>query len=227
MKHDIFSRGLTESIVTTLAFLATRLGWNLSAPRLPPSLAWARPASSRCFSPRRSFVPRPRRAVQFPIAPKLAGCSATAASISGYDLLNAVIVRLDVIMLGCFVGRAPGVTLATVGIYGAVVEMAGGLRKVNQAFNPIFAPLIAGMTAMATRNTPQPLSPASRNGCSGFCCRLLAVMVFAGSVILSIYGTAFRQGATWLGIVAAACATNCFRRSGRNRDHGATAASIC
>ena len=61
-------------------------------------------------------------------------------SISAYDLINSLIVRLDVIMLGFFIGRAPGVTLPTVGVYGTVVEVAGGLRKVNQAFNPIFAP---------------------------------------------------------------------------------------
>ena len=50
-------------------------------------------------------------------------------------------------MLGYFVGRAPGVTLATVGVYSAVIGTANGLRKVNQTFNPIFAPVVAGMTA--------------------------------------------------------------------------------
>ena len=39
---------------------------------------------------------------------------------------------------------------------------------------------------------------------------LVAVMVLAGSVILGIYGPAFRQGGKWLGIVAVACATNAF-----------------
>jgi len=37
---------------------------------------------------------------------------------------------------------------------------------------------------------------------------LLAVMTFAGGTILSIYGPAFRQGSTWLIIVAVACGTN-------------------
>jgi O-antigen/teichoic acid export membrane protein len=39
---------------------------------------------------------------------------------------------------------------------------------------------------------------------------LVAVMVLAGSVILLIYGPAFRQGGAWLGIVGIACATNAF-----------------
>src|SRR5207237_5721776 len=70
-----------------------------------------------------------------------------AAPISIYQLINAFISRLDLLMLGYFVGRAPGVTLATVGVYSAVIGTANGLRKVNQAFNPIFAPVVAGMTA--------------------------------------------------------------------------------
>jgi O-antigen/teichoic acid export membrane protein len=38
----------------------------------------------------------------------------------------------------------------------------------------------------------------------------VAVMIFAGPVILSIYGPVFQQGGTWLIIVAIACATNAF-----------------
>jgi len=53
-----------------------------------------------------------------------------SAPISAYQLINAFIARLDLIMLGYFVGRAPGVTLATVGVYSAVIGTANGLRKV-------------------------------------------------------------------------------------------------
>jgi O-antigen/teichoic acid export membrane protein len=133
-----------------------------------------------------------------------------SASISGYDLINALIVRLDVIMLGCFVGRAPGVTLATVGIYGAVVEVASGLRKVNQAFNPIFGPLIAGMTANGDQGHAATTFSRVAQWMLWILLPLFAVMVFAGPLILSIYGADFRQGAIWLGIVALACGTNCF-----------------
>ena len=78
-----------------------------------------------------------------------------AAPISAYDLLNSIIVRLDVIMLGCFVGRAPGVTLITLGIYAAAVEVASGLRKINQAFNPIFAPVMK--TRFISDQNPGPM----------------------------------------------------------------------
>jgi O-antigen/teichoic acid export membrane protein len=113
-------------------------------------------------------------------------------------------------MLGCFIGRAPGVTLPAVGIYGAVVEVASGLRKVNQTFTPIFAPLIAGMTAHGKQEQAAATFARVAQWMLWILLPLLAVMALAGSVILSIYGPAFRQGAMWLNIVALACGTNCF-----------------
>jgi O-antigen/teichoic acid export membrane protein len=125
-------------------------------------------------------------------------------------LLNAVIVRLDVVMLGCFVGRAPGVTLTTLGVYGAAVEVAGGLRKINQAFNPIFAPIVAGLTVHGDQEHAAVAFSRVSQWMLWFLLPLVAVMVLAGSVILGIYGSAFRQGGMWLGVVAIACATNAF-----------------
>src|SRR5204863_10215734 len=137
---------------------------------------------------------------------------AYAAPISAYDLLNAVIVRLDVVMLGCFIGRAPGVTLTTVGIYGAVVEVAGGLRKVNQAFNPIFAPVVAGLTKDGDQEHAAAAFSRVAQWMLWILLPPLAVMIFAGPLILSIYGPAFPQGGKWLIIVAIACARTSFVR---------------
>jgi O-antigen/teichoic acid export membrane protein len=131
-----------------------------------------------------------------------------AANISAYDVLNALIVRMDVIMLACFIGRAPGVTLPVVGIYGAVVEVASGLRKVNQAFNPIFAPVVAGMTVHGEQKRAAAAFSQVAQWMLWILLPLLAVMTFAGGTILSIFGPAFRQGSTWLIIVAIACGTN-------------------
>src|SRR5947199_9225852 len=39
---------------------------------------------------------------------------------------------------------------------------------------------------------------------------LVALMMLSGSAILLIYGSAFRQGGAWLGIVGIACATTAF-----------------
>src|SRR5205814_8943471 len=135
---------------------------------------------------------------------------AYAAPISAYQMFNTFILRLDVIMLGWFIGRAPGVTLATVGVYGVTVEVASGLRKVNQAFNPIFAPVVAGMTATGDQQRAEATYARLAEWILWILLPLVAVMTLAGSVILLIYGPAFRQGGAWLAIIGIACATNAF-----------------
>src|SRR5213593_3433255 len=154
MQHDIYSRGMTEPIVTTLAFLlALAVGFKESSPEVAAIVGTvasglvALALASRLFRhvPAQTDVVSPFREAR-----SLVGY---AAPISIYQLINAFIARLDLIMLGYFVGRAPGVTLATVGVYSAVIGTANGLRKVNQAFNPIFAPVVAGMTATGDHKT--------------------------------------------------------------------------
>ena len=211
MKHDIFSRGLTESTVTTLAFLGTvALGWKTFGPAIASIIGTGASGIVALILASSLFrsAPSARGAISYPVEARR--LLSYAASISGYDLLNALIVRLDVIMLGCFIGRAPGVTLPAVGIYGAVVEVGSGLRKVNQAFNPIFAPFVAGMTAGGEQEHAAAAFSRVAQWMLWILLPLLAVMALAGSLILSIYGPAFRQGAMWLDIVALACGTNCF-----------------
>ena len=211
MKHDIWSRGVTESAVTTLAFVtAVALGWKtygaaigaiigtgasgLVALALASSIFRAAPRVHHAISYRRE-------------AWRLLSYS---ASISGYDLINALIVRLDVIMLGAFVGQAPGVTLARVGIYGAVVEVANGLRKVNQTFTPIFAPIVAGMTADGDQRRAAATFARVSQWMLWVLLPMLAVLALAGGLMLTIYGQAFREGAPWLDVVAIACGANTF-----------------
>src|SRR6266513_2681708 len=148
MRHDIFSRGMTEPIATTLAFLVVFIiGLKTFAPELAAIIGTATSGLVALTLAAKLFrrVPEDRHVVShLAEARQLIGYS---APISAYQLINALIARLDLILLGYFVGRAPGVTLATVGVYGAALGTANGLRKVNQAFNPIFAPVVAGMTA--------------------------------------------------------------------------------
>jgi O-antigen/teichoic acid export membrane protein len=211
MRHDIFSRGITETVTTTLAFLAAlSLGWRTFGPELAViagfsasglvafGLAASLFRNTAAMNEEFSFATESRRLLTY------------AAPISAYDLLNSIIVRLDVVMLGCFVGRAPGVTLTTLGIYAAAVEVAGGLRKVNQAFNPIFAPVVAGLTADGDQRQAAVAFSRVSQWMLWILIPLVAVLVLAGSVILGIYGPVFRQGGLWVGIVGLACATNAF-----------------
>jgi O-antigen/teichoic acid export membrane protein len=211
MYHDIFSRGITETIVTTLAFLAALwLGLRTFAPEIAVIAGMGASGIVALFLAASLFRSRPSTRDALSYRAESRELLAYAAPITANDLLNAIIVRLDVIMLGCFVGRAPGVTLTTLGIYGAVVEVAGGLRKINQAFNPIFAPIVAGLTVDGDQERAAVAFSRVSQWMLWILLPIVAVILFSGSLILGIYGPAFPQGATWLSIVAIACATNAF-----------------
>ncbi|HEX7517507.1 MAG TPA: oligosaccharide flippase family protein [Chthoniobacterales bacterium] len=211
MRHDIFSRGLTESAVTSVVFvIALSLGartFGAAYAAVAGSTASGLVALVLARSLFRSSPPPSTALFDRAEAARLLSYS---AHISIYELLNAIIVRMDVIMLASFIGRAPGVTLPVVGIYTAVVEVAGGLRKVNQSFNPIFAPVIAGLTAHGEQDRAATAFSRVGQWMLWVLLPLLAVMIFAGGTILTIYGPEFREGSTWLIIVAVACGTNAF-----------------
>ena len=113
-------------------------------------------------------------------------------------------------MRKCFSGVLPygGVTLATVGVYSAVIDTANGLRKVHQTFNPIFAPVVAGMTATGDHEVAAATYARLAQWMLWILLPLVVVLSLAGSTILLIYGPAFGQGGAWLGIVALASAIN-------------------
>src|SRR6266404_1981776 len=211
MQHDIYSRGITEPIATTLALLiAVAVGLNKFAPEIAAIFGTAASGLVALALAAKLFRRDPKDrhvASGLTEARQLVGY---AAPISAYQLINAFISRLDVILLAYFIGRAPDVTLTTVGIYAAVVDTANGLRKVNQAFNPIFAPVVAGMTATGDHEHAAATYAWLAEWMLWILLPLVAVMALAGGTILLIYGSAFQQGSVWLGILALASAINAF-----------------
>jgi O-antigen/teichoic acid export membrane protein len=211
MQHDIYSRGMTEPMATTLAFLlAIAVGFKESSPEVAAIVGTAASGLIALALASTLFHHIPAHTDVVSPLGEARSLIAYAAPISIYQLINAFIARLDLLMLGYFVGRAPGVTLATVGVYSAVIGTANGLRKVNQAFNPIFAPVVAGMTATGDHEIAAATYARLAQWMLWILLPLVAVMAFAGSTILLLYGPAFWQGGVWLGIVALASATNAF-----------------
>jgi O-antigen/teichoic acid export membrane protein len=211
MQHDIYSRGMTEPIATTLAFLlALAIGFKESSPEVAAVIGAAASGLIALALAATLFRNIPAHAHIVSHFGEARSLIAYAAPISIYQLINAFISRLDLLMLGYFIGRAPGVTLATVGIYSAVIGTANGLRKVNQAFNPIFAPVVAGMTATGDHEVAAATYARLAQWMLWILLPLVAVLSLAGGTILLIYGPAFQQGGVWLGIVALASALNAF-----------------
>src|SRR5436309_5461086 len=110
MQHDIYSRGMTEPIATTLAFLlALVVGFKESSPEVAAIVGTAASGLIALALAATLFRHLPAHTDVGSALGEARSLIAYAAPISIYQLINAFIARLDLIMLGYFVGRAPGV----------------------------------------------------------------------------------------------------------------------
>ena len=207
MKHDVFSRGITESLGTPLALIVVvLLGWRELAAELAVVAGTLTSGLVAFFLARRLFVDRGSPSAD-PAASSLVRSSAPVAL---YSLINIAIMQLDLIVLGLFVGRARGVTLETIGIYAAGVQIAGGLRKISQVFTPIFTAAVAGELAQGNLRAAESTYGYLARWMLALLLPLIAVLVLAGDAVLSIFGAPFSEGATWLSVLAVVCALNAF-----------------
>src|SRR5439155_825227 len=210
MHHDIYSRGFTESFGTAAALVvAVAIGARELAPE---AAAIAGTLASGCVAfvlARRLFRSGPEGSDREPRRRgPIESLVRASMPIALYDLLNIGIMQIDVIMLGLYVGRARGVTLETLGIYAAAVEVAGGLRKVNQAFNPIFTPVVARQIAAGDMRDAEATYGYLARWMLAILLPVVAVFALSGGAIMMIFGPAFRRGGPWTAIVGVACALN-------------------
>ncbi|MFL6514550.1 MAG: oligosaccharide flippase family protein [Chthoniobacterales bacterium] len=210
MQHDIYSRGLTEPAVTTIAFLvAMPLGAGAFAPEAAAIVGSSASGLMALLLAAGLFQDRSHLSLGS-MKNEAKSLVRYALPIGGDQFLNAFIWRVDVIILGFLVGRAPGVTLTTLGIYGAVAGLANGLRRVSQPFTPIFAPVVAGMTSIGAHAEAAKTYSRLLQWMLWILLPATAVMILAGGTIMTVYGKGFETGAQWLAIVAIACAINAF-----------------
>jgi O-antigen/teichoic acid export membrane protein len=127
-----------------------------------------------------------------------------------YDLINIGVMQVDVIMLGLYAGHVRGLSLETLGIYAAGVEVATGLRKISQIFSPIFAPVVARQIAAGEMRRAEESYGYLARWMLAVLLPFVAVLALSGGVIMTIFGEAFRRGAPWMAVVGLACALNAF-----------------
>jgi O-antigen/teichoic acid export membrane protein len=132
-----------------------------------------------------------------------------SAPIAIYGLLNLLIMRMDVLLLA-FLGPSVGVSMATIGIFVASVEISGGMRKVRQAFDPMFTPIIARQSAVQDRAAMEESFAQLGRWVLAAQLPLMGVLCLAGGIGLDIFGPGFRGGELWVGLLAVAHATNSF-----------------
>lgn len=211
MHHDIYSRGLTESLATAAALVVTvAFGLRQLAPEIA---AIAGTLASGCVAvacARRLYVPVPGTATKRPARGLVRTLLRASAPIALYDLINIGVMQIDVIMLGLYVGHVRGPSLETLGIYAAGVEVATGLRKISQIFSPIFAPVVARQIAAGEMRQAEESYGYLARWMLAVLLPSMAVIALSGGVIMTVFGEAFRRGGPWTAIIGVACALNAF-----------------
>ncbi|MBA2433102.1 MAG: polysaccharide biosynthesis C-terminal domain-containing protein [Chthoniobacterales bacterium] len=206
MKHDIYSRGMTETFSTIAALLiAIAIGLRGLAPAVAVLLGTTAGGLMAFTLARGLFRGIPAVAAEAVAGPMLRFSSPIAI----YSLLNILIMRMDVLLLG-FLGPTVGVTLATVGIFVASVEISGGMRKVRQAFDPMFTPIIARQSAVKDQAAMEQSFAQLARWVLAAQLPLMGVLCLSGGIGLRIFGPGFEVGALWVGLLAVAHATNSF-----------------
>ena len=206
MKHDLFSKGFTETFGTIAALLvALAIGLHSLAP-VVAVLIGTGAGGLMAFGLARSLFAGTSSESAPATRPAILRFS---APIAIYSLLNILIMRMDVLLLG-FIGPAAGVTLGTIGIFVASVEVAGGMRKVRQAFDPMFTPIIASQSAVRNRAAMEQSFAQLGRWVLAAQLPLMGVLCLAGGIGLRIFGPGFEAGAPWLALLAVAHATNSF-----------------
>ena len=205
MKHDLYSKGFTETFGTIACFLAAfAIGLRELAP-VVAVLFGTGAGGLMAFILARSLVTGKAGAGERGIASLVR----FSAPIAIYGLLNLLIMRMDVLLLA-FLGPSVGVSMATIGIFVASVEISGGMRKVRQAFDPMFTPIIARQSAVQDRAAMEESFAQLGRWVLAAQLPLMGVLCLAGGIGLDIFGPGFRGGELWVGLLAVAHATNSF-----------------
>lgn len=205
MRHDLYSHGFTETFGTIVTLLiALAIGLRDLAPAVA-ILVGTTAGGITAFVLARSLFAESKATKQRVDTPLLR----FSAPIAIYSLLNMLIMRMDVLLLGILGPRA-GVSLGTIGIFVASVEIAGGMRKVRQAFDPMFTPIIARQSAVRDQAAMEQSFAQLGRWVLAAQLPLMGVLCVSGGIGLDIFGPGFDRGALWVALLAIAHATNSF-----------------
>ena len=215
MSSEFYSRGITETWVTTGVFVvAVALGLRDVAPALAVAVGTSAAAVVAYALASRALAGRIGRPAEERVEPGAVPSNGEmlrfSLPIAASSLLTVLVMQADVLLLGAYVNRAPGVTAESFGVFCAAAQVAGGLRKVRQVFDPIFAPVVATRVAAAERGVLRTTVAGPGRWVLAAQLPIVGAMILAGGPIMAIYGAGFASGALWLGLLAVAHGTNAF-----------------
>lgn len=200
MSHNIYSRGLAENLVTLVVFL---LVYAAGIGQLAPVIALVvGTAAGGALALVLALGVAPGRGAFSPAEGRL--LVRHSLPVAGYGLANMLMMRLDVLVLGAFVGRAPGLDLSTFGAYCAAVEIANTMRKVRQTFEPIYTPVVARRLTGDDFEPVRGVLAQMGRWTLAFQLPLAAILIVSGGLVLALFGPGFVQAASWLALLVVA-----------------------
>ncbi len=119
-----------------------------------------------------------------------------AAPIGFYDMLNLLLQRIDMFMVGRYVPTA------MVGVYGMAEEAAFTVKKVRQSFDPIFIPVISAAHEIKDRAAMRLQYQNVTRWILILDAALLGVVVLAGRPLMALFGADFTAGTVTLALLA-------------------------
>jgi O-antigen/teichoic acid export membrane protein len=159
MRHDLYSRALADAAGFLAVFVP---GVALGFGPLTAAVATASGSAVGGVTAWRLARKGIHAAAPDPASTDTRELLRYSLPIGGYGLLNILLTRLDVLIVGFFAGTT-GIGAASFGVYCAASEIAGGLRKIRQAFDPIFTPIAARQVASGVG--AEESSGFTRSGC--------------------------------------------------------------
>lgn len=125
-----------------------------------------------------------------------------AAPIGIYDMLNLLLQRVDIFMVGRYLSTSMA------GVYGIAVEVAFALKKVRQSFDPIVIPVISAAHQQGDRSRVLEQYRNVTRWILAIDGALLGVILLAGDSLLRIFGTSFTAGYGALAFLALSIVIN-------------------
>ncbi|MGE0449274.1 MAG: lipopolysaccharide biosynthesis protein [Vicinamibacterales bacterium] len=205
--HDLYAQGTVGTAVMVAGLLA---GYALGVGPLSPAvaltlgtitggvIAWR--MTSRLIERERASGPPGRSTAGD-------GLARFSLPIAAFHFVDVLAMRADVLLLGVFVGRSAGVTVAALGVYCAVWEVAATLRKFRQVFDLALTPAAARSRSQAGEAGARQQSGQVGRWLLALIGPAVCVMMLGAGAILSLYGPGFEAGSSWLGVLALAAGT--------------------
>ena len=202
MRYEIYAKRVAEPLLMlVLAVLGAALGWGQWG------LAWAFVLASAAGALVAAFLlqrllPLAGLATAFGGPLSLRRLFSFCAPIGLYDLLNLLLQRVDLFLIGRFLPASAA------GIYGLAQETAFAAKKVRQAFDPIVIPVISGARQNAGRAALQHHYTTVTTWILSVDLLVLGLVFFMGRTLLSFYGGEFVAGALCLVILTGSVVLN-------------------